>query len=75
MKHRKYKVKYVATSFYSPYYFQHVGKIRECWINSGGRVSNLRPDYFYGNSEIIANFYLICDIPVKFIDESNDENI
>jgi hypothetical protein len=66
MKHKKYKAKY-STSFYSPYYFDHVNKVRECWINSGGHVSNLHPDYFYGNIEIIKNFYLICDIPVEFI--------
>lgn len=71
MKHRKYRAIY-GTSFYSPYYFDHVNKIRECWRDSGGRVSNLRPDYYYGNIDIMANFYLICDIPVKFIDVSND---
>lgn len=66
MKHKKYKAKY-STSFYSPYYFEHVNKVIECWRNSGGRVSYINPEYFYGNSDIIANFYLICDVQVEFI--------
>lgn len=67
MKHKKYRVLY-KTSFYSEYYFQHVNAVMECWRNCGGRVSQLNPDYYYGNNQIMENFYLICDIPVKFVE-------
>lgn len=71
MNHRKYRVFY-GISFYSSYYYEHVETIQQSWRDSGGRVSNINPHYFYGNATTMANFYLICDLPVKLIDVSND---
>lgn len=65
--------------FTSVTYMKHISgrisgtKVFECsyinnlWRDCGGHVSHLN-GFFYGNDNIVAQFYLLCDAPFRFIE-------
>ena len=64
---KKYRGHFTSSA-YEKYISGWIGYdyINNLWQQCGGHVSKLN-GFYYGNDKLVAQFYLLCDAPFRFV--------